>query len=127
MASSSTPPPPYHSHYHRHNHHSHALGHPPAAQLPNSLHSHIPTSGSQPPFVIDLNAIEAAGAAQPGAAHSAQEDATAQNAAQNNALGAALPSLRSALKPLESGLPFLLIILAKTLYDHRLGMSEWTK
>jgi len=37
---------------------------------------------------------------------------------------AALPSMRSLLMSCEGSLPFILIILAKLLYDHRLGMHS---
>jgi len=37
---------------------------------------------------------------------------------------AAIPSMRSLLMSCEGSIPFILVILAKLLYDHRLGMHS---
>jgi len=41
------------------------------------------------------------------------------------AVPASLPSMRSLLMSCEGSLPFILIVLAKLLYDHRLGTCRW--
>lgn len=80
---------------------------------------HVPTrTGSSQPFIIDLNAVEMGEVAPPGAG----EDGAGSQNTRNTTVGTALPSLRTLIKPLEGSLPFILIILVKTLYDHRLGM-----
>lgn len=77
-----------------------------------------PRASSTQPFVIDLNAVEMGGAVPPG---TGEDGAASQNSARNSTVGTALPSLRTLIKPLEGSLPFIAIILVKTLYDHRLG------
>lgn len=95
------------------------------------------TSGQPPPpsiaqpFIINLNAVEiddvgsgglpnAAGAGAAGDSSPSTPPVPEDNVGMG--VTSALPSLRALIKPLEGSLPFVLIILTKTLYDHRLGL-----
>jgi len=86
-----------------------------------STHHNIhapPAASSSQQVVIDLNAVDVGGALPPPGS----EDGTVpQSTARNTNVGAALPSLRTLIKPLEGSLPFIVIVLVKVLYDHRLG------
>ena len=54
--------------------------------------------------------------------HSVGNDASDSPA--TNPVPSVLPSVRSLLMSCERSLPFILIVLAKLLYDHRLGMHS---
>ena len=96
----------------RHNnnhHHQHTVRLPAAATVSGS----VQFNGGQP-VIINL-----------GMADVEMPDQTAPNgnapAAAPTPVPVMLPSVRSLLMSCESSLPFVFIILAKLLYDHRLG------
>lgn len=104
-----------------------------SVRVPSMSGSGSSAGAAQPPFVINLNAVEMDGVGSGGLPPPQQgPSSTAGNRPpspppqeDNVGMGvtSALPSLRALIKPLEGSLPFVLIILTKTLCDHRLGTS----
>jgi len=72
------------------------------------------------PVIVDIDHADTETAATaPG--HDASSGAASTSP---TAVPTVLPSVRSLLMSCESSLPFVFIILAKLLYDHRLGMQS---
>jgi len=95
-------------------HHQHTVRVPASAAMPR-----VQFNGGQP-VIINLGTADVE---MPN--HAAETDATAAGTAAPTApVPAALHSMRSMLTSCESILPFVLIILAKLLYDHRLGIGN---
>jgi len=76
------------------------------------------------PVVINLASAVADAEAVADAAVVNGNSSSSSNSAEANptSVPSPLPSVRSLLMSCESSLPFILVILAKLLYDHRLGM-----
>jgi len=93
-------------------HHQHPLRAPASAAVSGAVRF----NGGQP-IIINLATADAA-TADHAAPSSNAADATP------SPVPATVPSLRSLLMSCESSLPFVFIILAKLLYDHRLGIDS---
>ena len=78
------------------------------------------------PVVINLASAVADAEAVADAAVVNGNSSSSSNSAEANptSVPSPLPSVRSLLMSCESSLPFILVILAKLLYDHRLGMHN---
>jgi hypothetical protein len=104
---------------------------PLAASVSNPVFHHVPSAASSSagsefhasarPVVINLSTANVDGSREPSAAPDASTNAQQQQ--QSGAVGGLpVPSLKMVLKAFEGSLPFILIVFAKVVFDHRLGI-----